>query len=171
MYANSGFVLLKSFCLYHFFISGSFKIPAYLDAPFKSNGKCPVVIFSHGLGAFRYSIWTHLQHLLITKWKFCSSATTDAVIDMSLVFPQDFVFRYMCRIGFSGLHCGVRGTQVCAQDILWKKIRLECSSRPKVVSFHSKKQLRKCKTKGGNTGWMFAKQTITEGSLHCLSAE
>uniref|UniRef100_A0AAQ5YB20 Platelet-activating factor acetylhydrolase n=1 Tax=Amphiprion ocellaris TaxID=80972 RepID=A0AAQ5YB20_AMPOC len=32
---------------------GSFKIPAYLDAPFKSNGKCPVVIFSHGLGAFR----------------------------------------------------------------------------------------------------------------------
>lgn len=32
---------------------GSFKIPAYLDAPFKCNGKCPVVIFSHGLGAFR----------------------------------------------------------------------------------------------------------------------
>ncbi|KAM9356143.1 platelet-activating factor acetylhydrolase [Pholidichthys leucotaenia] len=32
---------------------GSFKIPAYQDAPFKSNEKCPVVIFSHGLGAFR----------------------------------------------------------------------------------------------------------------------
>ncbi|KAM7395772.1 hypothetical protein PAMA_007177 [Pampus argenteus] len=32
---------------------GSFKIPASLDAPFKSNGKCPVIIFSHGLGAFR----------------------------------------------------------------------------------------------------------------------
>ncbi|XP_059212492.1 platelet-activating factor acetylhydrolase isoform X2 [Centropristis striata] len=32
---------------------GSFKIPAYLNAPFKSNEKCPVVIFSHGLGAFR----------------------------------------------------------------------------------------------------------------------
>ncbi|KAM6992263.1 platelet-activating factor acetylhydrolase [Tautogolabrus adspersus] len=32
---------------------GSFKIPAYLDAPFKSNVKCPVVVFSHGLGAFR----------------------------------------------------------------------------------------------------------------------
>ncbi|KAK1888695.1 Platelet-activating factor acetylhydrolase [Dissostichus eleginoides] len=31
----------------------SFKIPASLDAPFKSNEKCPVVIFSHGLGAFR----------------------------------------------------------------------------------------------------------------------
>uniref|UniRef100_A0A8C4GXS8 Platelet-activating factor acetylhydrolase n=1 Tax=Dicentrarchus labrax TaxID=13489 RepID=A0A8C4GXS8_DICLA len=35
------------------YLFGSFKIPAYLDAPFKSNAKCPVVIFSHGLGAFR----------------------------------------------------------------------------------------------------------------------
>ncbi|GAA6233934.1 platelet-activating factor acetylhydrolase isoform X1 [Lates japonicus] len=35
------------------YLFGPFKIPAYLDAPFKSNGKCPVVIFSHGLGAFR----------------------------------------------------------------------------------------------------------------------
>ncbi|KAM3861235.1 platelet-activating factor acetylhydrolase [Diretmus argenteus] len=35
------------------YLFGSFKIPAYLDAPFKRNGKCPVVIFSHGLGAFR----------------------------------------------------------------------------------------------------------------------
>ncbi|XP_037606236.1 platelet-activating factor acetylhydrolase isoform X2 [Sebastes umbrosus] len=35
------------------YLFGSFKIPAYVDAPFKSNGKCPVVIFSHGLGAFR----------------------------------------------------------------------------------------------------------------------
>lgn len=35
------------------YLFGSCKIPAYLDAPFKSNGKCPVVIFSHGLGAFR----------------------------------------------------------------------------------------------------------------------
>ncbi|XP_037541182.1 platelet-activating factor acetylhydrolase [Nematolebias whitei] len=35
------------------YLFGSFKIPAYTDAPFKSNEKCPVVIFSHGLGAFR----------------------------------------------------------------------------------------------------------------------
>ncbi|XP_053193201.1 platelet-activating factor acetylhydrolase isoform X1 [Scomber japonicus] len=35
------------------YLFGSFKIPAYLDAPIKSTGKCPVVIFSHGLGAFR----------------------------------------------------------------------------------------------------------------------
>ncbi|KAM3849323.1 platelet-activating factor acetylhydrolase-like [Diretmus argenteus] len=35
------------------YLFGSFKILAYLDAPFKRNGKCPVVIFSHGLGAFR----------------------------------------------------------------------------------------------------------------------
>ncbi|XP_034555320.1 platelet-activating factor acetylhydrolase [Notolabrus celidotus] len=35
------------------YLFGSFKIPAYLDVPFKSTGKCPVVIFSHGLGAFR----------------------------------------------------------------------------------------------------------------------
>ncbi|XP_028296171.1 platelet-activating factor acetylhydrolase isoform X2 [Gouania willdenowi] len=35
------------------YLFGSFKIPAYLDAPFKSTGKCPLVIFSHGLGAFR----------------------------------------------------------------------------------------------------------------------
>ncbi|XP_071334756.1 platelet-activating factor acetylhydrolase isoform X2 [Trachinotus anak] len=35
------------------YLFGSFKIPAFWDAPFKSSGKCPVVIFSHGLGAFR----------------------------------------------------------------------------------------------------------------------
>ncbi|XP_056150385.1 platelet-activating factor acetylhydrolase isoform X2 [Lampris incognitus] len=35
------------------YLFGSFKIPAFSDAPFKQNGKCPVVIFSHGLGAFR----------------------------------------------------------------------------------------------------------------------
>uniref|UniRef100_A0A672ZA75 Platelet-activating factor acetylhydrolase n=1 Tax=Sphaeramia orbicularis TaxID=375764 RepID=A0A672ZA75_9TELE len=35
------------------YLFGSFKIPAYMDAPFRCNGKCPVVIFSHGLGAFR----------------------------------------------------------------------------------------------------------------------
>uniref|UniRef100_A0A665W2Q0 Platelet-activating factor acetylhydrolase n=1 Tax=Echeneis naucrates TaxID=173247 RepID=A0A665W2Q0_ECHNA len=35
------------------YLFGSFKIPAFLDAPFKSREKCPVVIFSHGLGAFR----------------------------------------------------------------------------------------------------------------------
>ncbi|XP_022625301.1 platelet-activating factor acetylhydrolase isoform X1 [Seriola dumerili] len=35
------------------YLFGSFKIPAHLDAPFKSNVKCPLVIFSHGLGAFR----------------------------------------------------------------------------------------------------------------------
>ncbi|KAG9347588.1 hypothetical protein JZ751_005158 [Albula glossodonta] len=35
------------------YLYGSFKIPAALDAPFKPNGKYPVIIFSHGLGAFR----------------------------------------------------------------------------------------------------------------------
>nr|XP_061843370.1 platelet-activating factor acetylhydrolase-like [Nerophis lumbriciformis]XP_061843371.1 platelet-activating factor acetylhydrolase-like [Nerophis lumbriciformis] len=35
------------------FLFGSVKIPAHLDAPFHSNEKCPVIIFSHGLGAFR----------------------------------------------------------------------------------------------------------------------
>ncbi|XP_041662011.1 platelet-activating factor acetylhydrolase isoform X2 [Cheilinus undulatus] len=35
------------------YLFGSYKIPAYLDAPFKSSGKCPVIVFSHGLGAFR----------------------------------------------------------------------------------------------------------------------
>lgn len=35
------------------YLFGSFKIPAAVDAPFKCNEKCPVVIFSHGLGAFR----------------------------------------------------------------------------------------------------------------------
>ncbi|XP_054474468.1 platelet-activating factor acetylhydrolase isoform X2 [Anoplopoma fimbria] len=35
------------------YLFGSFKIPAAVDAPFRSNEKCPVVIFSHGLGAFR----------------------------------------------------------------------------------------------------------------------
>ncbi|XP_054618268.1 platelet-activating factor acetylhydrolase isoform X2 [Dunckerocampus dactyliophorus] len=35
------------------FLFGSFKIPAYWDAPFSCSEKCPVVIFSHGLGAFR----------------------------------------------------------------------------------------------------------------------
>uniref|UniRef100_H3CWG5 Platelet-activating factor acetylhydrolase n=1 Tax=Tetraodon nigroviridis TaxID=99883 RepID=H3CWG5_TETNG len=35
------------------YLYGSFKIPAFLDAPFKQNAKYPVIIFSHGLGAFR----------------------------------------------------------------------------------------------------------------------
>lgn len=35
------------------YLFGSFKIPAALNAPFKSNEKCPVIVFSHGLGAFR----------------------------------------------------------------------------------------------------------------------
>ncbi|KAM4529312.1 platelet-activating factor acetylhydrolase [Fundulus diaphanus] len=35
------------------YLFGSYKIPAYTDAPFKCNEKCPVIIFSHGLGAFR----------------------------------------------------------------------------------------------------------------------
>lgn len=35
------------------YLFGSYKIPAYMDAPFKANAPCPVVIFSHGLGAFR----------------------------------------------------------------------------------------------------------------------
>uniref|UniRef100_A0A672JSW0 Platelet-activating factor acetylhydrolase n=1 Tax=Salarias fasciatus TaxID=181472 RepID=A0A672JSW0_SALFA len=40
------------------YLFGSFKIPAHLDAPFKSNEKCPVVIFSHGLGAFRLTLYS-----------------------------------------------------------------------------------------------------------------
>uniref|UniRef100_A0AAY5KHM1 Platelet-activating factor acetylhydrolase n=1 Tax=Esox lucius TaxID=8010 RepID=A0AAY5KHM1_ESOLU len=35
------------------YLFGSFKIPAAMNAPYKQNGKCPVIIFSHGLGAFR----------------------------------------------------------------------------------------------------------------------
>ncbi|KAL0967648.1 hypothetical protein UPYG_G00254990 [Umbra pygmaea] len=35
------------------YLFGRFKIPADLDAPYKQNGKYPVIIFSHGLGAFR----------------------------------------------------------------------------------------------------------------------
>lgn len=35
------------------YLFGSFKIPAAWNAPFKPNGKYPVVVFSHGLGAFR----------------------------------------------------------------------------------------------------------------------
>lgn len=107
MCVNSG--ALRCFCLCHFFVSGSFKIPAYLDAPFKSSGKCPVVIFSHGLGAFRYPILN----------ASFSSASADGVTDVSLLFPQDFVFSYMCRIGLGGLRRGVRGTQVRSPDALF----------------------------------------------------
>ncbi|XP_064196370.1 platelet-activating factor acetylhydrolase isoform X2 [Anguilla rostrata] len=35
------------------YMFGSFKIPAAMDAPFKPNGKYPLIVFSHGLGAFR----------------------------------------------------------------------------------------------------------------------
>uniref|UniRef100_A0A8C7SN67 Platelet-activating factor acetylhydrolase n=1 Tax=Oncorhynchus mykiss TaxID=8022 RepID=A0A8C7SN67_ONCMY len=35
------------------YLFGSFKIPAALNGSYKQNGKYPVVIFSHGLGAFR----------------------------------------------------------------------------------------------------------------------
>uniref|UniRef100_A0A8C7PF43 Platelet-activating factor acetylhydrolase n=1 Tax=Oncorhynchus mykiss TaxID=8022 RepID=A0A8C7PF43_ONCMY len=39
--------------LFLVFYKGSFKIPAALNGSYKQNGKYPVVIFSHGLGAFR----------------------------------------------------------------------------------------------------------------------
>lgn len=35
------------------YLFGACQIPAFWNAPYKSAGKCPVVIFSHGLGAFR----------------------------------------------------------------------------------------------------------------------
>lgn len=87
MYKALSLCALKSVCLV--FISGSFKIPAFLDAPFKSNEKCPVVIFSHGLGAFRYkqSVWSLLQYLLIISWRFCSLIScVNGLIDSSWCF-------------------------------------------------------------------------------------
>ncbi|KAJ8009402.1 hypothetical protein DPEC_G00088510 [Dallia pectoralis] len=35
------------------YLFGSYKIPAVMNAPYKQNGKYPVIVFSHGLGAFR----------------------------------------------------------------------------------------------------------------------
>lgn len=34
-------------------LSGACRIPAVWNASFKPSGKYPVVVFSHGLGAFR----------------------------------------------------------------------------------------------------------------------
>lgn len=90
-----------SLCL---LISGSFKIPACLDAPVKQNGKYPVVIFSHGLGAFRY-----LHAPSRRSFPLC---TVDNHGYFCVCVSQDFIFNYMHRIGFPGLYCGICRAQV-----------------------------------------------------------
>uniref|UniRef100_A0A4W6CCV1 Platelet-activating factor acetylhydrolase n=1 Tax=Lates calcarifer TaxID=8187 RepID=A0A4W6CCV1_LATCA len=68
------------------YLFGPFKIPAYLDAPFKSSGKCPVVIFSHGLGAFRYTQYVFNIAIIFAHDKLEVLFTCSA--NISLMLPR-----------------------------------------------------------------------------------
>lgn len=67
-------------------IPGSFKAPALLDAPFKCDEKCPVIVFSHGLGAFRYThIHTHSKFLCSYLSPWDSPHTVNVNTDVQCV--------------------------------------------------------------------------------------